>query len=115
MAKERVRGGRRDVVEGLGDILGREIRREARQRRRVDEQVRVKWEETVGPEIAARTAVVSFTRHVLRIRVESSALLAELSGIYKKELVAAMAEGGNPVSLRTIEFELVGASAPGSE
>ena len=114
MARKWARGGRRDAIEGLGDILGREIRKEARQRRRVDEQVRVKWEEVVGPELAARTVVVSFTRHVLRVRVESSALLAELSGIYKKELIATMAEGENPVSVRTIEFELVGASAPGS-
>ena len=100
-------------IEGIGRILQREIIREAKRRRRVDAKVRVKWEEVVGEEIARRTAPVSFRGHVLRVRVESSALLGELSGIYRKEIVAAMAEGDNAVSVRTIEFELVGASEAG--
>lgn len=95
-------------IEGLGEVLKREIMRGARRRRRVEAKVRAKWDEVVGEEIARRTVPVSFRGHVLRVRVESSALLAELSGIYKKELVTAMAEGENPVSVRTIEFELAG-------
>ena len=35
-----------------------------------------KWAEVAGPAIAARTSVVSFKRKVLRVRVDSSALLA---------------------------------------
>jgi predicted nucleic acid-binding Zn ribbon protein len=97
-------------IEGIGDVLRREIVRGARQRRRVDARVRAKWEEGVGPEIAARTLPVSFKGHVLRVSVDSSALLSELSGIYRKELVSAMAEGENAVSVRTVEFELAGAS-----
>jgi predicted nucleic acid-binding Zn ribbon protein len=108
-------GGRRGAgrVEALSDIIKREIRGAAGRRRKVDGRVRAKWEEVVGAEIASHTAVISFARHVLRVRVDSSALLSELSGIYRKELVAAMAEGKGPVSLRTIEFELVGAAGPG--
>ncbi len=100
-------------VEGLGDILKREIMKGARRRRGVDARVRAKWDEVVGEDIAKRTSPVSFRAHVLRVRVESSALLGELSGIYKKELLAAMAEGENPVSVRTIDFELAGASNAG--
>jgi predicted nucleic acid-binding Zn ribbon protein len=83
---------------------------EARRRAAVDERVRRKWEEVVGADLARRTAVVSFRRRVLRVRVESSALLAELAGVYRKELVSAMAEGEEPVAVRTIDFELAGAS-----
>ncbi len=74
----------------------------------VDARVRAKWEEVVGPDIARRAVPVSFRAHVLRVCVESSVLLGELSGIYKKELLSAMAEGDNAVSVRTIEFELAG-------
>ena len=100
-------------IEGLGQVLKREIISGARQRRRVDAKVRAKWEKVVGPEIAFRAVPVSFRARVLRVRVESSALLGELSGIYRKELLSAMAEGDNPVSVRMIEFELAGASGPG--
>ena len=105
-------GPRESMTEGLGEVLKREIMRGARQRRKVDARVRAKWEEVVGPEIASRAVPVAFRAHVLRVRVESSALLSELSGIYRKELLSAMAEGDNAVSVRTIEFELAGASGP---
>ena len=111
MAKANRRRGRQ--IEGVGEVLRREILRGAARRRAIDELVRAKWEEVVGPAIAPRAAPVSFKGHVLRVRVDSSALLAELSGIYKKELVTAMAEGENPVSVRTIEFELAGAAERG--
>ncbi len=100
-------------IEALGDVLKREIIKGARRRRKVDARVRAKWDEVVGEDIARRTSPVSFRAHVLRVRVESSALLGELSGIYKKELLATMAEGDNAVSVRTIEFELAGASDAG--
>lgn len=104
----------RDIVsqdiEVIGDVLKREIIKGARRRRAVDAKVRAKWDEVVGEEIARRTSPISFRAHVLRIRVESSALLGELSGIYKRELLSTMAEGDNAVSVRTIEFELAGAS-----
>ena len=47
------------------------------------------------------------------MRVNSSALLAELDGIYKRDLVAALAEGEDPVAVRTIDFELAGAVGDG--
>lgn len=111
MPGERARGVGVGGIEGIGDVLKREIMKGAKRRRQVDARVRAKWEEVVGPEIAARTMPVSFKGHVLRVCVDSSALLSELSGIYKKELISAMAEGDNPVSVRTVEFELAGASS----
>jgi predicted nucleic acid-binding Zn ribbon protein len=103
-------GKRRTGPEGIGDILKREIRPKVRRRRRDEDRARHKWTEVIGEELASRTSVVSFRRKVLRVQVDSSALLAELDGIYKKELISALAEGEDPVMVRTIEFQLAGAS-----
>ncbi|MHC4248016.1 MAG: DciA family protein [Planctomycetota bacterium] len=96
--------------EGLGDILGRVMARRKKRGWNVDERVRRKWAEVAGPEIAARTSVVSFRRKVLRVRVGSSALLAELEGVYRKHLLISLAEGEDPVYVRSISFELSGAA-----
>ena len=105
------RGDGPDGPEGLGEILRRTVGRDVRRWRGVGGVVRRKWEEVAGPEIAARTSVVSFKRKVLRVRVDSSALLAELDGIYRKSLLISLAEGDEPVYVRTISFELAGAGA----
>lgn len=97
----------RDGPELLGEILGRGPTR----RPGIEARASAKWAEIAGAEIASRTAVTSFRRNVLRVRVDSSVLLAELDGIYKKDLIAAMAEGTHPLPVRTIEFELRGAAA----
>ena len=104
------RKGGRHGPEGLGDILGREMARRKRQGWSVDEKVLRKWAEVAGPAIAARTSVVSFKRKVLRVRVDSSALLAELDGVYRKHLVISLAEGEDPVYVRNVSFELSGAA-----
>ncbi len=99
--------------EGIGDILSRTLGRDFGKLRRFNERIALKWREVAGAEIASRTAVIGFRRKVLRVRVESSALLAELDGIYKRDLIAALAEGEDPVAVRTIEFKLVGAAGDG--
>ncbi len=71
-------GKRRSDPEGLGDILKREIRPKVRRRRRDEDRARHKWTKVIGEELASRTWVMSFRRKVLRVQVESSALLAEL-------------------------------------
>lgn len=103
-------GKRRAGPEAIGDILKREVRPKVRRRRRDEDRARRKWPQVVGADLASRTAVMSFRRKVLRVQVDSSALLAELDGIYKKELISALAEGEDPVMVRTIEFQLAGAS-----
>lgn len=97
--------------EGLGDILGRVVARSKKRGWKVDDKVRSKWAEVAGREIAARTSVVSFKRKVLRVRVDSSALLAELEGVYRKHLIVSLAEGDDPVYVRDISFELSGAAS----
>jgi predicted nucleic acid-binding Zn ribbon protein len=96
--------------EGLGDILGREMARRKRRAWDVDEKILRKWAEVAGPAIAARTSVLSFRRKILRVRVDSSALLAELDGVYRKHLIISLAEGGDPVYVRNVSFELSGAA-----
>ena len=96
--------------EGIGDILKRTLGAGAKRELGASARARRRWADVAGEEIGARTSVVSFRRGVLRVRVESSPLLAELDGIYKKELIAALAEGGEPLAVRTIEFELAGAA-----
>lgn len=103
-------GGREP--EKLADIL-KEVAREARRRVRVSEEVLAKWNEVVGPELARRTAPVDFSNGILRVKVESSTLMSELAGVYKRELIAAMAEGERPIAVRDIRFELAGAVLPG--
>jgi len=106
-SKDRARVG---GPEGLGDILGRVVARSKKRGWNVDENVRRKWVQVAGPEIAARTSVVSFRRKILRIRVDSSALLAELEGVYRKHLLISLAEGDDPVYVRNLSFQLSGAA-----
>jgi hypothetical protein len=101
---------RHRAPEGLGDILGREIKRASSEREGIAE-ARRKWHDVVGPGLSPRTEVIGYRANVLRVRVESSVLLQELAGIYKSELIAAMATGERPVAVRSIEFELSGGSA----
>ena len=102
--------GRAGGPEGLDDILGRVITSQKKRGWNVDDNVRRKWAEVAGSEIAARTSVVSFKRKVLRVRVDSSALLAELEGVYRKHLLISLAEGEDPVYVRNLSFELSGAA-----
>ncbi len=100
--------GRAGGPEGLGDILGRVVAHQKKRGWNVDENITRKWAEVAGSEIAPRTSVVSFKRKILRVRVDSSALLAELEGVYRKHLIISLAEGDDPVYVRNISFQLSG-------
>jgi len=112
----RRRGKRRDARAGgdgpepIGDLVKKIVKGSARRGARTREEAEAKWVEVVGPEIAARTSVTGYDRRVLRIGVESSALLAELAGFYKEGLLESLQSGERPLPVVDVRFELGGES-----
>lgn len=100
------RRGRGGGPKHLGDVIDGLVSRGRKGRWPREVRARKKWGEVVGPEVEEQTAVESLKRGVLKVRVGSSALLAELDGFYKKELILAMASGERPVAVRDIKFVL---------
>lgn len=92
----------------LGDALARVLSKKGLREGLRLEGVRQKWRQAVGEDLAARTRVVSFQRGVLRVEVQSSALLQELASIYKEGLTRSLATGDSPLAVRDIHFRLPG-------
>ena len=100
-------GGDREATR-LGDVVKRIVRGSARRGSRSHEEAGAKWAEVVGAEVAARTRVTGYDRRVLRIGVESSALLAELAGFYKQGILESLQSGERPLPVVDVRFELDG-------
>lgn len=99
-----------DAPSSMANILGGGLLKDIKKRVSIDEKAQNKWEEVVGESIASMSRVVMFSRGVLDVEVDSSALLSELDGIYKNELKIAMGEGQNPIVVNHINFKLAGRS-----
>jgi len=99
-----------DGPEPIGDLVKKIVKGGARRGARTREEVEAKWSEVVGPEIAARSRVTGYERRVLRIAVESSALLAELAGFYKEGILESLQSGERPLPVVDVRFELGGES-----
>lgn len=97
-----------EAPSSLSDILNCGLIKDIKKKATVDEKVRKKWSEVVGDNIASMSRVVLFSRGVLQVEVNSSALLSELDGIYKKELILSLGEGEDPVDVNHITFKLSG-------
>jgi len=75
-------------------------------RRQARRELDVAWEQAVGETAARQTHVGEPRRGVLEITVGSSALLAELSGFRKQELLAALRRNAAASTIRDIRFRL---------
>jgi len=50
------------------------------------------WGRVVGEEIAKHARVCGLYRHVLRVEVDSAAMLQEIAGLRKREILARLAD-----------------------
>ena len=98
----------RRKAERLGDALARVLSKSGLDEGIRLESVRQKWRQAVGEELAARTRVISFRRGVLRVEVQSSALLQELACVYKEEITRSLVAGDSPLPVRDMRFQLPG-------
>jgi len=92
--------------ERLGDILGRAVVKPARRSRTLLERARRKWDATVGRAVAEHSRPRIFRRGLLTVEVDSSALLAKLSGFRRAGLVHELAGEPEPLGVRDIKFVL---------
>ena len=66
------------------------------------------WAEAAGEAVAAHTRVVEFKGMVLRVQVDSSALLGELVGFHRDGILEKLRAGPDPLWVREVRFELSG-------
>ena len=65
-----------------------------------------KWERVAGRRLAAASRPRSLRRGVLTVEVDSSALLAELGGFRRQELLRGLVAGPEPLGVREVKFVL---------
>ena len=95
-----------DEPEKLGDILKRAVERPARRKRSLIARARRKWVEVAGEETARHSWPKRVRAGVLTVAVDSSALLAELAGYRRHEILRALNEGGGALGARQVKFVL---------
>ncbi|MDZ7814809.1 MAG: DUF721 domain-containing protein [Planctomycetota bacterium] len=92
---------KRKGPEHISDILGRILPRQSEADYLA--RARKKWRAVLGERFASRTKVLSVGNGLLRVRVSSSALLADLD-MRKDELLSKVREGEDAIALRAIVF-----------
>jgi len=90
----------------LGEILDRAVVRPARRQRSMIARAKRKWEAVAGRETAAHSWPRRVRRGVLTVEVDSSALLAELAGYRREEILRSLGEGPDSLGVRKIKFVL---------
>jgi len=108
--------------EPLEKILRRTLRRAPLSGRTRREKVQRAWAAAAaaagtatGPDLVRRTRVGDFRRGVLRVRVESSTLLAELVAFRRAGLLEALQRNTEGLLIHELRFELGEAAAGGDE
>ncbi|PIE64305.1 MAG: hypothetical protein CSA24_03105 [Deltaproteobacteria bacterium] len=102
------RGRRRGQPVGLGSLVGGWVRRNRYAGQLLESTLALRWEQLVGPKLAARTQPVRIVDGVLTLRVASSAWLNELTFL-REQLRAqindrVVGEPGSPARLRGLRF-----------
>jgi hypothetical protein len=92
--------------ERLGDILPRAVVKPARRNRSLLARAERKWSRAVGEALAVHCWPRSLRRGLLTVEVDSSALLAEMGGYRRAELVGKLAGEPEPLGVREIRFVL---------
>ena len=101
------RKGPGKAVFTLREAIASFMERSGLGRQGLQDQVSRTWCEIVGPETARHTRLSRTIRQgVLRVEVDSPALLAELSGFRKPEILQALQEKVRRKHIEDIRFKL---------
>jgi hypothetical protein len=92
--------------ERLGDVLPRAVVRPARRGKSLIGRAVRKWGLVAGERVVAHSRPRAFRRGLLTVEVDSSALLAELSGLRRGELLRRLAGEPEPLGIRDVRFVL---------
>lgn len=95
----------KDWAEPVGDVIRRWVRRSGVLRVSDQERVWDAWRGALGAE-ACHTRLESLKNHVATVVVDSSALLSELRGFRKQELLGALRREVRTYFVRDIRFRL---------
>ncbi len=71
-----------------------------------DAQLQTAWDQAVGAEIAAHTRVGELNRGTLQIMVANPALLAELNGFHKGNILEALKAARPEYKFKQLKFKL---------
>lgn len=88
----------------LADILSEVIARRGTAKTTVQLEIERSWKEAAGERAASRTRVGALRRGELEILVDNPALLMELEGYYKDDLLAAMQRSVRHCTIRKLRF-----------
>ncbi|MFP4028293.1 MAG: DUF721 domain-containing protein [Candidatus Brocadiia bacterium] len=90
----------RSSARGFGAVLSRVLKQKRFYQKGRYSAVSRAWEEVAGPEIASRTRIASYEDGKLRVEVESSVLLQELSGFMRETILEELrrTSGGEDVA-----------------
>jgi predicted nucleic acid-binding Zn ribbon protein len=98
---------RRRPVTSLGDAIASFMKRSTLGRAEQSDQISRAWAEILGPEIARRTRLSRVIRQgVLSVEVDSPALLGELSGFRKAEILKGLQERVKRKHIAELRFKL---------
>lgn len=90
----------------LGRVLSQLFQQRGYGRPRATQDLQQSWATCVGPETARHTRVLSYRNGVLKVAVRSAALVGELNGFRKRELLQAFAEQFPRQRVRDLKFQL---------
>jgi len=94
------------LPEKASDVLKRMLSGSALGRNLEHVEVYSAWRVVAGPEIVRHTRVVGLRGSVLRVEVDSSPWLYELSGFRKKHLLAHLRANLKKTKIVDIEFRI---------
>ena len=94
---------KRGQPQRLGEVLRGAVMRPAKVTRARLVHAREAWAQAVGKKVAAHTRVTSLAGGTLHVRVDSSALLAQIDGFLREDILARLHKiwpAGNVLDLR---------------
>lgn len=71
-----------------------------------DAQLQAAWDQAAGTEIARLTKVGSLSRGTLQVLVSNAALLAELNGFHKSNLLVSLQQTRPEYKIKHLRFKL---------
>lgn len=99
--------GRARGAEPIGDILARLAPRyTGRRRRKARNRVHEAWERAAGPELVEDARPGPLHKGVLTIEVRSAALLSELEGFRKQQLLSRLLEEDDSGRVTGLRFRI---------
>ncbi len=97
------RGGQ---PEPIAAILSRYMRGVQPSPRRARSGIAAAWQTICGPELAEETHAASLRKGVLTVEVRSNALLSELAGFRRDDLLGRLLEADTTGRIRGLRFRL---------